>query len=147
MYSSRGSTPRTVRAAIAVMFLGGVGLAVPPLTPDMLALVERGRFWPATLSRRHRDRVHEPNPIAPRWSNRARRAWSNSIDVHRRGPPVNLPSAPRGGSGRRRADLPVRRADAGGATNVTTYWAPPAACAEGSFRLCLRARAGFVSHS
>jgi hypothetical protein len=37
---------RTIRAAVAVMLLGGIGLTVPPQTRDMLAFLEDGRIWP-----------------------------------------------------------------------------------------------------
>ena len=47
MRHSWGSMLRTVRAAVAVMLLGGVGLTVPPQTRDMLAFLEDGRVWPA----------------------------------------------------------------------------------------------------
>ncbi|HJY48437.1 MAG TPA: hypothetical protein VJ349_07350 [Stellaceae bacterium] len=47
MYYSWGSMLRTVRAAVAVMILGGIGLTVPPQTRDMLAFLDNGRFWPA----------------------------------------------------------------------------------------------------
>src|SRR5271166_1587002 len=45
-YYSWGSMLRTIRAAVAVMLLGGVGLAVPPQTRDMLAFLDNGRSWP-----------------------------------------------------------------------------------------------------
>jgi hypothetical protein len=38
---------RTVRAAVAVMLLGGIGLTVPPQTRDMLAFLEDAGIWPA----------------------------------------------------------------------------------------------------
>src|SRR6516162_1377190 len=47
MYYSWGSMLRTVRAAVAVMILGGIGLTVPPQTRDMLAFLDNGRLWPA----------------------------------------------------------------------------------------------------
>ena len=47
MYYSWGSMLRTVRAAVAVMILGGIGLTVPPQTRDMLAFLDNGRFWPS----------------------------------------------------------------------------------------------------
>src|ERR1700758_113011 len=47
MGHSWGSMLRTVRAAVAVMILGGIGLTVPPQTRDMLAFLDNGRFWPA----------------------------------------------------------------------------------------------------
>ena len=37
---------RTIRAAVAVLLLGGIGLTVPPQTRDMLAFLEDGRIWP-----------------------------------------------------------------------------------------------------
>ena len=37
---------RTIRAAVAVMLLGGIGLTVPPQTRDMLAFLEDDRIWP-----------------------------------------------------------------------------------------------------
>ena len=47
MYYSWGSMLRTVRAAVVVMILGGIGLTVPPQTREMLAFLDNGRFWPA----------------------------------------------------------------------------------------------------
>ena len=47
MRHSWGSMLRTVRAAIAVMLLGGIGLTVPPQTRDMLAFLEDAGVWPA----------------------------------------------------------------------------------------------------
>jgi hypothetical protein len=47
MCYSCGSMLRTVRAAVAVMLLGGIGLTLPPQTRDMLAFLEGGRIWPA----------------------------------------------------------------------------------------------------
>ena|SRR5208282_2256424 len=47
MGRSWGSMLRTVRAAIAVMLLGGIGLTVPPQTRDMLAFLDGDRTWPA----------------------------------------------------------------------------------------------------
>lgn len=47
MRHSWGSMLRTVRAAVAVMLLGGIGLTVPPQTRDMLAFLDDHRFWPA----------------------------------------------------------------------------------------------------
>ena len=47
MGHSWGSMLRTVRAAIAVMLLGGIGLTVPPQTRDMLAFLDSERIWPA----------------------------------------------------------------------------------------------------
>ena len=47
MHYSWGSMLRTVRAAVAVLFLGGIGLTIPPQTRDMLAFLESGRIWPA----------------------------------------------------------------------------------------------------
>jgi hypothetical protein len=38
---------RTIRAAVAVLLLGGLGLTVPPQTRDMLAFLDDGRIWPA----------------------------------------------------------------------------------------------------
>jgi hypothetical protein len=38
---------RTVRAAVAVMLVGGIGLTVPPQTRDMLAFLEDAGTWPA----------------------------------------------------------------------------------------------------
>jgi hypothetical protein len=46
MYYSWGSMLRTIRAAVAVMLLGGIGLTVPPQTRDMLAFLEDDRIWP-----------------------------------------------------------------------------------------------------
>ena len=48
MRYSWGSMLRTVRAAVAVLLLGGIGLTVPPQTRDMLAFLDDGRIWPAT---------------------------------------------------------------------------------------------------
>lgn len=42
-----GSMVRTIRAAVAVMLVGGIGLTVPPQTGDMLAFLESDRIWPA----------------------------------------------------------------------------------------------------
>jgi hypothetical protein len=39
--------PRTVRAAVSVILLGGIGLTVPPQTRDMLAFLESGPIWAA----------------------------------------------------------------------------------------------------
>src|SRR5262244_1712183 len=47
MRHSWGSLLRTVRAAVAVMLLGGIGLTVPPQTRDMLAFLEGDGIWPA----------------------------------------------------------------------------------------------------
>ena len=47
MRHSWGSMLRTVRAAVAVMLLGGIGLTVPPQTRDMLAFLEDAGVWPA----------------------------------------------------------------------------------------------------
>jgi hypothetical protein len=47
MGHSWGSMLRTVRAALAVMLLGGIGLTVPPQTRDMLAFLEDAGIWPA----------------------------------------------------------------------------------------------------
>jgi hypothetical protein len=47
MKHSWGSMLRTVRAAVAVMLLGGIGLTVPPQTRDMLAFLEDSGIWPA----------------------------------------------------------------------------------------------------
>ena len=47
MKHSWGSMLRTVRAAVAVMLLGGIGLTVPPQTRDMLAFLEDAGIWPA----------------------------------------------------------------------------------------------------
>ena len=47
MSYSWGSMLRTIRAAVAVMLLGGIGLTVPPQTRDMLAFLDNGRIWPA----------------------------------------------------------------------------------------------------
>jgi hypothetical protein len=47
MHYSWGSMLRTVRAAVAVMLLGGIGLTIPPQTRDMLAFLEDGHIWPA----------------------------------------------------------------------------------------------------
>jgi hypothetical protein len=46
MRYSWGSMLRTIRAAVAVLLLGGIGLTVPPQTRDMLAFLEDGRVWP-----------------------------------------------------------------------------------------------------
>src|SRR5215471_6175937 len=42
-----GSMLRTIRAAVAIMLLGCIGLAVPPQTRDMLAFLDNGSSWPA----------------------------------------------------------------------------------------------------
>jgi hypothetical protein len=47
MGHSWGSMLRTVRAAVVVMLLGGIGLTVPPQTRDMLAFLDSGGGWPA----------------------------------------------------------------------------------------------------
>jgi hypothetical protein len=47
MKHSWGSMLRTVRAAVAVMLLGGIGLTVPPQTRDMLAFLEDAGIWRA----------------------------------------------------------------------------------------------------
>src|SRR5437762_4174724 len=47
MRYSWGSMLRTIRAAVAVLLLGGIGLTVPPQTRDMLAFLEDDRIWPA----------------------------------------------------------------------------------------------------
>ena len=47
MRHSWGSMLRTVRAAVAVMLVGGIGLTVPPQTRDMLAFLEDAGVWPA----------------------------------------------------------------------------------------------------
>ncbi len=47
MKHSWGSMLRTVRAAVAVMLFGGIGLTVPPQTRDMLAFLEDAGIWPA----------------------------------------------------------------------------------------------------
>ena len=41
-----GSMLRTVRAAVMVLLLGGIGLTVPPQTRDMLAFLDDGPIWP-----------------------------------------------------------------------------------------------------
>jgi hypothetical protein len=38
---------RTVRAAVAVMLVGGIGLSIPPQTRDMLAFLEDAGIWAA----------------------------------------------------------------------------------------------------
>ena len=38
---------RTIRAAAAVLLLGGVALTVPPQTRDILTFLDTGRIWPA----------------------------------------------------------------------------------------------------
>ena len=52
MYYSWGSMLRTIRAAVAVMILGGIGLTVPPQTRDMLAFL--------VVSAHHRVAAREP---------------------------------------------------------------------------------------
>ena len=47
MRYSWGSMLRTIRAAVAVLLLGGIGLTVPPQTRDMLAFLDSNLFWPA----------------------------------------------------------------------------------------------------
>src|SRR5882724_11900672 len=47
MRHSWGSMLRTVRAAVAVMLVGGIGLTVPPQTRDMLAFLDDNHIWPA----------------------------------------------------------------------------------------------------
>jgi hypothetical protein len=47
MRHSWGSMLRTVRAAVAVMLLGGIGLTVPPQTRNMLAFLDESGLWPA----------------------------------------------------------------------------------------------------
>jgi hypothetical protein len=47
MRHSWASMLRTVRAAVAVMLLGGLGLTVPPQTGDMLAFLDDNLVWPA----------------------------------------------------------------------------------------------------
>jgi hypothetical protein len=47
MSHSWASMLRTIRAAVAVMLLGGLGLTVPPQTRDMLAFLDDNRIWPA----------------------------------------------------------------------------------------------------
>ena len=47
MKHSWGSMLRTVRAAVAVMLVGGIGLTVPPQTRDMLAFLGDAGVWPA----------------------------------------------------------------------------------------------------
>ena len=47
MRHSWGSMLRTIRAPVAVMLLGGIGLTVPPQTGDMLAFLDNDRIWPA----------------------------------------------------------------------------------------------------
>jgi hypothetical protein len=47
MGHSLGSMLRTVRAAVAVMLLGGIGLTIPPQTRDMLAFLEDAGIWAA----------------------------------------------------------------------------------------------------
>jgi hypothetical protein len=47
MGHSWGSMLRTVRAAVAVLLLGGIALIIPPQTRDMLAFLDNGRFWTA----------------------------------------------------------------------------------------------------
>ena len=44
---SWGSMLRTIRAAVAVMLLGGLGLTLPPQTRDMLAFLDKDRVWGA----------------------------------------------------------------------------------------------------
>ena len=153
MYYSWGSMLRTVRAAVAVMLLGGIGLTVPPQTRDMLAFLEDGRIWPAIsfqialivfagsawfwssaalAARFGIDEEPQPKPVAPDFDWTAytwlpvlillagfligvaialmsRSPWSIAgaiglaalgiilVVVRRRGPPVDLPPAPRGG--------------------------------------------------
>jgi hypothetical protein len=152
MYYSWGSMLRTVRAAVAVMILGGIGLTVPPQTRDMLAFLDNGRFWPALsfqlamvvlagsawfwsraalAARFGIDDDPQLRPAAPDFDWRAytwlprlmlvasflvgaaiafmsRSPWSIAgaiglaalgiilVVVRRRGPPVDLPPAPRG---------------------------------------------------
>jgi hypothetical protein len=47
MRYSWGSMLRTIRAAVAVMLLGGIRPTVPPQTRDMLAFLDDSRIWPA----------------------------------------------------------------------------------------------------
>ena len=47
MRYSWGSMLHTIRAAVAVLLLGGIGLTVPPQTRDMLVFLDDGRIWPA----------------------------------------------------------------------------------------------------
>jgi hypothetical protein len=47
MKHSWWSMLRTVRAAVAVMLVGGIGLTVPPQTRDMLAFLEDAGVWRA----------------------------------------------------------------------------------------------------
>lgn len=153
MHYSWGSMLRTVRAAVAVMLLGGIGLTIPPQTRDMLAFLENGRIWPAAsfqialivfagsawfwsrAALAARFGIHDDpqlRPTAPNfdwtaytWLPRlmfiagslvgaAIAVMSRSLPsiagaiglavigtivliLRRRGPPVNLPPAPRGG--------------------------------------------------
>ena len=153
MYYSWGSMLRTVRAAVAVMLLGGIGLTIPPQTRDMLAFLEDGRIWPAVSFQlalivlagsawfwsraalaarfgineqpRHRPSAPDFDWAAYTWLPRfmlvagflvgaviafiSRSPWSIVativlaalaiifLIVRRRGPPVDLPPAPRGG--------------------------------------------------
>jgi hypothetical protein len=155
MYYSWGSMLRTVRAAVAVMLLGGIGLTVPPQTQDMLAFLESGLIWPAisfqialvvlagtawfwsraALAVRFGiDQDPQLRPAAPdfdwtayTWLPRlmlvasflvgaaiafmSRSPWSIAgaiglaalgvilVVIRHRGPPIDLPPAPRGGLG------------------------------------------------
>ena len=47
MRHSWGSMLRTVRAAVVVMLLGGIGLTVPPQTRSVLAFLDESSPWPA----------------------------------------------------------------------------------------------------
>ena len=46
MWHSWGSMLRTVRAPLAVILLGGIGLTVPPQTRNMLAFLDESGPWP-----------------------------------------------------------------------------------------------------
>lgn len=153
IYYSLGSMLRTVRAAVAVMLLGEIGLTAPPQTQDMLAFLESGRLWPAISfqialvvlagatwfwsraalaarfgideDRQPRSAAHDFDWTASTWLPRlmlvgsflvgtaiaftSRSPWSIAgaiglaalgiivVVIRRRGPPVDLPLAPRGG--------------------------------------------------
>jgi hypothetical protein len=83
MGHSWGSMLRTVRAAVAVMLVGGIGLSIPPQTRDMLAFLEDAGIWAAISF-----------PIAPVvlagsawfWSRAALAARFGIKDGQRKGP-------------------------------------------------------------